>query len=165
MQRTTDPLWNSSRVRLLMQRSDPGGLIKLGRTSRGWRQADLGRRLGCSASTVSRLEKSGRVSDLRLLQRAANEVGVPPDVLGAALGLTGRQATRVAPNGPRHTEEDPMRRRTLLAAAGLAVPTSLLLGVESALADMPAPEGSPVPLDTRLARARALRQQVGTAIS
>ncbi|GAB2462553.1 helix-turn-helix domain-containing protein [Streptomyces incanus] len=156
MQRTTDPLWNSSRVRLLMERCDPGGLVRLGRTWHGWRQTDLGRRLGCSASTVSRLEKSGRISDLRLLQRAAYEVGVPPDVLGAALGLTGPQATNVAPNGPRHTEEDPMRRRTLLAAAGLAVPTSLLLGVDSALAEMPAPSGSPVPLDVRLARARAL---------
>ncbi|MGV9876379.1 helix-turn-helix domain-containing protein [Streptomyces cellulosae] len=105
-----------------METSDPGGLIRLGRALRGWRQADLGRRLGCSASTVSRLEKSGRVSDLRLLQRAACEVGVPPHILGAALGLTGPRATNVAPNGPRHIEEDPMRRRTLLAAAGLAVP-------------------------------------------
>ncbi|WP_371243411.1 helix-turn-helix domain-containing protein [Streptomyces pimonensis] len=156
MQRTIDPVWNSSRVRLLMERCDPGGLVRLGRALHGWRQADLGRRLGCSASTVSRLEKSGRVSDLRLLQRAASEVGVPPDVLGAALGLTGLRAASVAPNGPRHTEEDPMRRRTLLAAAGLAVPTSLLLGVETALADMPAPSGSSVPLDVRLARARAL---------
>ncbi|MFJ2735725.1 helix-turn-helix transcriptional regulator [Streptomyces sp. NPDC087317] len=156
MQRTIDPLWNSPRVRLLMERSDPGGLIKLGRTWRGWRQADLGHRLGCSASTVSRLEKPGRVSDLRLLQRAAYEVGVPADVLGAALGLLGPRATRVAPNGPRHTQEDPMRRRTLLGAVGLAVPASFLLGVESALAEMPAPSGSPAPLDVRLARARAL---------
>ncbi|WP_411574273.1 helix-turn-helix domain-containing protein [Streptomyces fradiae] len=94
MQRTIDPLWNSARVRSLVDRCDPGGLIRLGRVWRGWRQADLGRRLGCSASTVSRLEKSGRVGDLRLLQRAASEVGVPPDVLGAALGLTGARATR-----------------------------------------------------------------------
>lgn len=49
-----------------------------------------------------------------------------------------------------------MRRRTLLGAAGLAVPASLLLGVESALAEMPPPSGSPVPLDVRLARARVL---------
>ncbi|MFC8036387.1 helix-turn-helix domain-containing protein [Streptomyces griseoincarnatus] len=156
MQRTIDPVWNSSRVRSLMETSDPGGLIRLGRALRGWRQADLGRRLGCSASTVSRLEKSDRVSDLRLLQRAACEVGVPPHILGAALGLTGPRATNVAPNGPRHIEEDPMRRRTLLAAAGLAAPTSLLLGVESALADLPTPSGSSMPLDVRLARARAL---------
>lgn len=50
-----------------------------------------------------------------------------------------------------------MRRRTLLAAAGLAAPVHLLVaGVDDALAQLPAPTGSPVPLDTRLTRARAL---------
>lgn len=48
-----------------------------------------------------------------------------------------------------------MRRRTLLAAAGLAAPAQLLTGVDDALASMPAPTGSAVPLDTRMARARA----------
>lgn len=46
-----------------------------------------------------------------------------------------------------------MRRRTLLAA-GLAAPTTLVLGLENALASMPDPTGSPIPLDTRLATAR-----------
>ncbi len=49
-----------------------------------------------------------------------------------------------------------MRRRTLLAAAGLAAPVSLLAGVSNALASMPDPTGSPVPLDSRLAAARKL---------
>lgn len=49
-----------------------------------------------------------------------------------------------------------MRRRTLLAAAGLAAPAQLLAGVDDALAITPAPTGSAVPLDTRLARARSL---------
>lgn len=47
-----------------------------------------------------------------------------------------------------------MRRRTLLAAAGLATPASLLAGVSDALASTPDPTGSPVPLDSRLAAAR-----------
>jgi tetratricopeptide (TPR) repeat protein len=47
-----------------------------------------------------------------------------------------------------------MRRRTLLAAAGLAVPASLLAGVDEALASVPDPTGSPVPFDARLAAAR-----------
>ncbi|WP_323369113.1 transcriptional regulator [Streptomyces alkaliterrae] len=47
-----------------------------------------------------------------------------------------------------------MRRRTLLTAAGLAAPAHLLAGVDTALAEMPAPAGSPIPLDTRLAAAR-----------
>ncbi|MGW6455524.1 transcriptional regulator, partial [Streptomyces sp. NPDC055078] len=48
-----------------------------------------------------------------------------------------------------------MRRRTLLAAAGTAVPASLLLAVDDALAGTPTPSGNTTPLGTRLARARA----------
>lgn len=48
-----------------------------------------------------------------------------------------------------------MRRRTLLAAAGLAGPASLLTGLDTALASVPDPTGSSVPLDARLAQARA----------
>ncbi|MHA5054682.1 helix-turn-helix domain-containing protein [Streptomyces sp. SD15] len=152
-----DPLWSSTKARTLVDHQDPGGLIRMGRVGRGWRQADLGARLGCSASTVSRMEQRGsRTADLRLLRRAAQEVGVPPHVLGAALGLNLLQATRVAADGPRCAKEDPMRRRTLLAAAGLAAPAQLLAGVDDALAITPAPTGSAVPLDTRLAWARSL---------
>ncbi|MCX4906038.1 helix-turn-helix domain-containing protein [Streptomyces sp. NBC_00878] len=155
--RTTDPLWSSTKVRALVDHNDPGGLIRMGRIGRGWRQADLGARLGCSASTVSRLEqRGGRTVDLRLLRRAAQEVGVPTNVLGAALGIGTLQATRVASDGPRCVEEDPMRRRTLLAAAGLAAPAPLLVGMDDALAITPTPTGSDVPLDARLSRARTL---------
>lgn len=142
-------------MRTLVDHRDPGGLIRLGRQASGWRQADLGLRIGCSASTVSRLELSGRSSDLALLRNAAREVGVPAHVLAASLGLGAPPATRVTPEGQCRAEEDPMRRRTLLAAAGLATPGTLVLGLEEALADMPAPTGSPVPLDVRLAAARS----------
>jgi tetratricopeptide (TPR) repeat protein len=47
-----------------------------------------------------------------------------------------------------------MRRRTLLATAGLAAPATLLTGMDDALASMPDPTGSPIPLDTRIAAAR-----------
>ncbi|MFH9426465.1 hypothetical protein [Streptomyces sp. NPDC017529] len=49
-----------------------------------------------------------------------------------------------------------MRRRTLLAAAGLAAPAQFLIGVDVALAGVPDPSGSAAPLDQRLARARGL---------
>jgi transcriptional regulator with XRE-family HTH domain len=155
--RGMDPLWSSAQARTLVDHQDPGGLVRLGRIGRGWRQADLGERLGCSASTVSRMEQRGiRTTDLNLLRRAAQEVGVPPHVLGAALGLNMTRATKVATDGPRCAKEDPMRRRTLLAAAGLVAPAQLLAGVDDALAVTPAPTGSTVPLATRLARARSL---------
>lgn len=48
-----------------------------------------------------------------------------------------------------------MRRRTLLAAAGLAAPFSLLASLDEALAITPDPTGSPVPFDSRLAAARS----------
>ncbi|MEW2625793.1 helix-turn-helix transcriptional regulator [Streptomyces sp. NPDC048106] len=117
---------------------------------------DLGGRLRCSAATVSRLERAGRKADLDLLKAAAEAVGMPTPLLVASLGLTSAPAVRVVPDGPCCAEEDPMRRRTLLAAAGLAAPVSLLAGVSNALASMPDPTGSPVPLDSRLAAARKL---------
>ncbi|MEV0090415.1 helix-turn-helix transcriptional regulator [Streptomyces sp. NPDC050738] len=150
-----DPLWNSLRVRALVEARDSGGLVRVGREHRGWTQTDLAMRLGYSASTVCRLEKARRVRDLTVLQAAAGEVGVPEPVLSASLGLSGRQSTNMAPpEGPR-TEEDPLRRRTLLAAAGLVAPAQLLVPLDDALASMPDPSGSPVPLDARIARARA----------
>lgn len=154
--RVGDPLWSSARVRMLVDHHDAGGLIRVGRLNRGWRQADLGQRIGCSVATVSRMEQRGRRTELLLLQSAAQAVGVPTHVLTAALGLATLQATRVSADGACRVEEDPMRRRTLIAAAGLAAPAQLIVGVDDALAQMPAPTGSVIPLDTRLARARAL---------
>ncbi|MFI2235169.1 helix-turn-helix transcriptional regulator [Streptomyces chrestomyceticus] len=150
-----DALWYSDKVRSLVAARHAGGLVKVGRTARGWRQEDLGGRLGCSTSTVSRLEARRCPSDLRLLRRAAEEVGVPTDVLTASLALSGAPATRVARDGPQ-VEEGPMRRRTLLAAAGLAAPAQFLIGVDVALAGVPDPSGLAAPLDQRLAHARGL---------
>lgn len=67
---STDPLWNSRRVLALVEGRDPGGLVRIGREALKLRQGDLGTRLRCSASTVSRLE-AGRHNDVHLLRRAA----------------------------------------------------------------------------------------------
>ncbi|GAA0270157.1 hypothetical protein GCM10010302_04650 [Streptomyces polychromogenes] len=151
---STDPLWNSRRVLALVENQDPGGLVRIGRESLKLRQGDLGTRLRCSASTVSRLE-AGRHNDLRLLRRAAEEVGVPGDLLASSLGLRLRPRPTVE-RDPLPAQEDPMRRRTVLAAVGLAAPVSLLGGLETALASPPDPTGSSRPLDARLADARNL---------
>ncbi|MDV7214877.1 helix-turn-helix domain-containing protein [Streptomyces prunicolor] len=151
-----DPLWNSTRVRELAAQRRPGALIRLGREHRAWTLAALGDRLGCSPATVSRLERSTRVVDLTLVHRAALEVGVPRHVLVSSLAPptpTVSTATRVTASP--HAEEDPMRRRTLLTATAAAGPAALLLGVDEALADTPAPTGTG-PLDARLAAARDL---------
>ncbi len=149
--------WFSSEARALVEQRNPGGLIRMGRKLRGWRQADLGARIGCSASTISRLEGTKRVTDMTLLRAAAAAVDLPSPLLAAACGFAiavVSAPTRVANDAQRDAEEDPMRRRTLLAAAGTAVPASLLLAVDDALAGTPAPSGNAAPLDARLARAR-----------
>lgn len=150
--RNVDPLWSSSQACEYIAARRPGALVRIGRYRAGWRQDELGRRIGCSASTVSRLE-TGRAGDLRLLQRAAREVGVPDGVLGAALGLAGFETTTVAAS---RDEEDPMRRRSVLAAAGLVAPVQLLARVDDALAAVPAPTAEPIALHLRMAGARAL---------
>ncbi|MEV6472067.1 helix-turn-helix transcriptional regulator [Streptomyces sp. NPDC051657] len=134
----------------------PGALIRLGREHRAWTLAALGDRIGCSAATVSRLERRNRVADLALVHRAALEVGVPRHVLVRSLAPpapTASAATRVTASP--HAEEDPMRRRTLITATAVAGPAALLPGLDEALADTPSPTGGGS-LDARLATAREL---------
>lgn len=67
---------STGRIRSLPRGQNAGGLIRAGRQALGLRQADLGVRLRCSASTISRLE-SGRLTDLALLRRAAAKWAFP----------------------------------------------------------------------------------------
>ncbi|RLU94709.1 transcriptional regulator [Streptomyces griseocarneus] len=152
---STDPLWRTPQATTLIARRDAGALVRMGRTHRGWRQADLGRMMGCSASTVSRLERNS-TADFGLLRRAAEAVGLPTDVLAVALGLGTGVATTVAPYGPRRAEEDLLRRRTLLTAAGVAGPLQLLAGIDDALAAVPGPRGQAASVTPRLAHAHTL---------
>ncbi|MGH3568556.1 MAG: helix-turn-helix domain-containing protein [Pseudonocardia sp.] len=153
-----DALWDSARAHALIVARDVGGAVRLARQTRGWRQADLGREAGYSASTISRLETSRRASiDVGMLRRVAHTVGIPGDVVGALLGLP-VPATVAATTGRHAEEDDPMRRRELFAAAGLAVPLRLLAALDDALALMPASTcaGSSREISARLACARRL---------
>lgn len=62
-----------------------GTLIRLAREAIGLRQTDLGRLLGYSQSTISRIE-SGRqhANDMSVLSAAAELLGIPPAMLGLA---------------------------------------------------------------------------------
>lgn len=49
----------------------------------GWRQTDLGKAAGYSASTIFPLETNRRASiDVGMLRRVAHAVGIPKEVLG-----------------------------------------------------------------------------------
>jgi transcriptional regulator with XRE-family HTH domain len=98
-----------ARARALIAARDVGGVVRLARQTRGWREVDLGQAAGYSASTISRLETNRRASvDLEMLRRVARAAGVPGDVLGVLLGLSAL-ATVTATIGRRAEEDDPMR--------------------------------------------------------
>ncbi|WP_240660035.1 helix-turn-helix transcriptional regulator [Streptomyces sp. WAC 01529] len=151
-----DPFWSTPKARELAEQRRAGALIRLGREHLSWTLAALGDRLGCAPATVSRLERRRRVVDLDLVHRAAQEVGVPPHILMTSLAPPAPKvptATRVTASP--HAEEDPMRRRTLLTATAAAGPVALMMGLDEALADTPAPTGQG-PLHGRMAAARDL---------
>jgi transcriptional regulator with XRE-family HTH domain len=152
-------LWQTQQARAIVANRDIGGAIRLARQYRGWRQADVAARTGYSVSTISRLETSGRPpGDLAQVRRVAAVVGIPLEVLGALLGVSAPGRTTVVGSGVSLAEEDDVRRRELLTAAGLAVPAVVLAGMDEALAVLPEPSGSltAATVGTQLTRLRAL---------
>jgi transcriptional regulator with XRE-family HTH domain len=139
----TDPLWMSVQVRTLIADRDVGGLIRFARQRTGWRQTDLGRHIGCSAATISRLERNRRTStDLDLLRKCWDILAIPAHLLGAAMGLDNVRIGTVA-STDRLREGGPVRRREFVAgAAGLVVPVGLLRRFDEALAVPPSPSGA-----------------------
>lgn len=118
---------------LLKQQYEPGTVIRIVRTTAGWSQAELGRRCGYSASTVSRWE-TGRLPlrDVKLLRTLANMLALPPEVFGLLPGdTTGAPTRSIRPSShkvarfsmPRCKEDERVRRRRFLLAAGLAGPS------------------------------------------
>ena len=116
---------------LLEQQPEPGTIVRIARTAAGWSQAELGQRCGYSASQISRWE-TGRLPlrDITMLRTLAQVLDLPPEVFGLAPGDTAEAATGSARrSGHRvgrvtlltcNEEDDSVRRRTFLLAAGLA---------------------------------------------
>lgn len=118
---------------------EPGAVVRVARTAAGWSQADLGQRCGYSASQISRWE-TGRqpLRDVTLLRRLAEVLDVPPQAFGLAGADTAALRGSVPRSGhrvgrvtiPMPEEDDSVRRRTFLLAAGSVVawPTATRLG-------------------------------------
>ncbi|WP_131738399.1 helix-turn-helix domain-containing protein [Actinomadura roseirufa] len=150
--------WRTTLVRTLIAEGDFGGLVRAVRERAGWRQADLAHLVGYSIATISRLENrrgpSGDVAKLRAISEAA---GIPATVFAAVLHIPHPALDTVGTSPPSlGEEEDPMRRRAVLAA-GLTVPFGVLARVDDALAYLPDPArpASLTQVTRRLATARA----------
>ncbi|MFF2374765.1 helix-turn-helix domain-containing protein [Streptomyces xiamenensis] len=144
--RSPSPDWHSARAKALIRAGDVAGLIRWVRQHRGWRQVDLGKAAGYSASAISRLETGERAaSDIDMLSRVAGALAIPPDLLAAALGMAPPRTT-VARARQGGYEEDPMNRRFVLGAGIAAVPLTVLSALDEALDVPPAPQAAPTPV-------------------
>jgi transcriptional regulator with XRE-family HTH domain len=123
--------------------ADYAAVLRLARVRLGWTQGELGKRFGCSGSTISRFETSGRkLADVAVLRRFADVLGLPPEAFGL-IPERARPASpgpaearpRVGRDGIREEADDSVRRRSFLLAAGMAG-TSLSMGAGQAGVDV-----------------------------
>lgn len=171
---TSDALWASARALGLIEAGDVGGVIRLARQARGWRQEDLATAVGYSRSTISRLETGSRAgTDVAMIRAVAGGADVPTAVLGAVLRLpctpNATVASRATRSGPE-LEGDVLRRELLTGLAGVSAaallpasqaaavagPDPVTAAIGEILSSGPGP-ASPVPagvLETRLTAAR-----------
>ncbi|MET7641041.1 helix-turn-helix transcriptional regulator [Streptomyces sp. NPDC005438] len=132
------PIWHSSTMRDALARRDTGTIVRLARRAADVTLADLGKRVGYTAASLSRMERGKQpLRDVLLLQNLAACLDIPPHVLGLApCQRQGpekrRDATRVATHTSFGDEgDDPVQRRELLAVLAGAT-TSVALGTPAA---------------------------------
>ncbi|MFI8346502.1 helix-turn-helix domain-containing protein [Streptomyces sp. NPDC085596] len=125
----THPLWRSAAMREALGRGDVGAIVRLARRAADITLDELGRQVGYTAASLSRMERGKQpIRDVLLLQNLAASLDIPPHLLGLAprrqRAVAERiDATRVGGHTPFSDEgEDPVRRRKLLT--GLAGATA-----------------------------------------
>ncbi|MFC3994250.1 helix-turn-helix domain-containing protein, partial [Actinoplanes siamensis] len=143
----THHVWVSTGLAAAVRDDQPGTVIRLARQAAGLTLDQLGRLYGCSASTMSRIERGGPPGDQVDVRRAlADLLGIPHEYVGLA---------RHAPPGDRQPGPaaatlragggDRMRRRTLFGGAGAAALTTVI-------GTPPAVAGGPVDMGAHLER-------------
>jgi transcriptional regulator with XRE-family HTH domain len=122
----THPIWRTPAVRQVATAGQFGALTRMSRTAQQLTLAQAGKLVGYSASTLSRIETGKRkLTDVTLLRRFADALGIPPDLFGLALptGISpfGAAPPPTAPAATtvretvREGGDDAVRRRELLA--------------------------------------------------
>lgn len=135
----THPIWRTPAVLQAAEAGQFGALIRMTRTARQLTLVQVGKLVGYSASTISRIETGRRkLSDVTLLRRFADALGIPPHLFGLTAS-TGTSPVGAAPPPPalasttvretlREGGDDAVRRRELLAGL-VGVTGAELLGV------------------------------------
>jgi transcriptional regulator with XRE-family HTH domain len=151
----TDAWWESPAVLTAAREGDTGTVIRLARRAKGATQRQTGDACGYSQSEISRIENGGaRVHDIRILERLARRLDIPPQLLGLA---------------PFDSEPDwSVRRREFLTKAASGATAAITANGRggTGLSDLltlsgPAPHDSPTlaGLEKRIAAAHAIYQR------
>ncbi|MFE0686099.1 helix-turn-helix domain-containing protein [Streptomyces sp. NPDC058961] len=144
------PIWRSVPMQDAVACSETGVIVRLARRAADLTLAELGRQVGYTAASISRMERGKQpMRDVVLLRRVATILGIPPHLLGLAC----RHERAIPPPSPAHRPpvatrvvgpepsfgeegENSVQRRNLLAGlAGAA--TSAVFG--------PSPQASAQP--------------------
>lgn len=123
----THHLWASAELATAVRDDKPGTVIRLARQAAHLTLDQLGRLYGCSASTLSRVERGQPPVDQVVVRRAlAHLLGIPTEYVGLARHTpSGGQRSTVSADTVRAEGGDPMRRRTLLTGAGAVAVTTI----------------------------------------
>ncbi|MHA4820161.1 helix-turn-helix domain-containing protein [Streptomyces aculeolatus] len=135
---SSHPLWHTPAMRDALAHRNAGAIVRLARRAADITLTDLGQVVGYTAASLSRMERGQQpMRDIELLTRIADILGIPPHLLGLAPRHDQRTTASYGPATPPsiaslgrepigEEDEDPVRRRKLLALAG-ATTTSVIL--------------------------------------
>ncbi|MGH3695541.1 MAG: helix-turn-helix domain-containing protein [Pseudonocardiaceae bacterium] len=134
----------------------------IGAVYRALRHAGVGQRriaalTGQSQSEVSEIANGREVHDYRVLVRIAEGLGIPREWMGLSFGAYPENAEDL----PREVVEE-MRRRALLATAGMVVVGRPLLGIGELAGPSPVPPPERI-LGLHVVKVRDLTQRLGEA--
>ncbi|MGH3935521.1 MAG: helix-turn-helix domain-containing protein, partial [Pseudonocardiaceae bacterium] len=146
-------------VRAALAGHDIGALFRaLGEN--GWSQRGIARATRMPQSSVAEILKGRQVIGYRVLVRIADGLGIPRELMNLSPADGSAYAGGVT--DPAEEVSAEMRRRVLLAAAGMAIVGRPIQGIGE-LAELPGP--SPVPMPSRIfeihvAKVRDLTQRL-----
>ncbi|WP_276314956.1 helix-turn-helix domain-containing protein [Streptomyces sp. WAC 06738] len=150
---SSHPLWHTPAMRDALTRRDAGAIVRLARRAADVTLADLGQAVGYTAASLSRMERGQQpMRDIDLLTRIAGLLGIPPHLLGLAPRhdpATAASYGSAAPPGIDslsrepigEEDEDPVRRRKLLARVAGATTSVILTPTAATAAPRPSLSG------------------------
>ncbi|MGH4009070.1 MAG: helix-turn-helix domain-containing protein [Pseudonocardiaceae bacterium] len=117
----------------------------------GWSQHRIAKATRTQQSAISEIVKGRQVIDYRVLVRIAEGLGIPRELMHLGSGASNAEGTYAGCVAVTETPEGvsaEMRRRALLAAAGIAVTGRPLQELGELVGGLPGP--APVPLPSRI---------------